>query len=457
LANDTAEGDDEADQAGSTSTIGRRRFLALVLPVVVPIRQRSGATGTVVRPNERVVDVTTFAGVDPTGSSDSSAGLQRAVDALDPTSGGVLLFPPGANLVVSRTVRLPAWETEDKPHYQLRLTGYGARVLTRGDNAILSRTASGAAERDADRMARRISGGAGWKIEGLTFSGDMVPGSTALQLDSMLGLLLENVSFEGLDVGADLRWCLNTLFLTCRFTNCRTYGYRLGTVEKAGLNYSSNACGEIRSRHFCRAGQRACVFVHQSSEYVSTAGIFEGDDPEKTIEVQFNGHSTSYGAHIADAHIEHIPRQSFLHAVVAGNVVVERAFPQSASTRPYALVDATGARGGQTVIVRDLHHAPESLRMKGEATNAALFYFQNAHLPDWTDPKNWIDGVRPLTVWQDRFNDPAGGGGPWRAVAADQLRPANPYQLPGPAADAASTQALANELRNALVRYGLAR
>ncbi len=53
------------------------------------------------RASARVIDVTTVSGVDPTGASDSSAGFQSALSALQALGGGELYVPPGL-YVISR-------------------------------------------------------------------------------------------------------------------------------------------------------------------------------------------------------------------------------------------------------------------------------------------------------------------------------------------------------------------
>jgi len=136
--------------------------------------------GTDVKVTTAQIKATSYSGVDPTGATDSTAGLQAAIDAT-PT-GGTLIIPTGT----------------------YKLIGSGNRILNRttairiiGDGLpILSIDSSVPSTRDIIRFAPSVADSTGWQISWISIYGGF--GRHAIYLDC--------------SGGASAGWIANSLF-----------------------------------------------------------------------------------------------------------------------------------------------------------------------------------------------------------------------------------------------------
>lgn len=407
---------------------------------------------------EPLVPVTCF-GAMPNDTVSDSAEIQCAVNWMHAnTSGGTLVFPPGT-YEITASIDLPValnarWDGEAK----LTLYGPGARLVVHPTVTAIRRITT-ACTQLLDNVAYL------WRLDGLSFVG---PGSAYAPYDPLMPevhphpmvdplhpqgltrgaelhaihtLEVVNCSFTSLDVGLDLRFCLNAQIHDNIFAVNGRYGLVLGappiqeetescpqgtTVKNSygcnGAHFSGNEmygacvlacpppvtcpCDEAKVSH-------ALVYVRSADSLSVHDSIFEG-------EFRFGiliGAGREQNTTITNSWFEGNPKHAFIRHQDVGQLVVDR--PQVTSTSGL-FVDASDAGWADqystlSVMIRDAPSLGACSSPPGTpgCTNRPLFATRHGdswlYYHWWTfdrvgegldfhDSTFWKGGFKPITL-----------------------------------------------------------
>ena len=238
---------------GRKVDISRRSVLNVGLSGVVASTSTNPIPATALSQSV-IADPTEFPGIDPRGTSDSHAGLQRAMDQVPP--GGVFEIPPG-NYLVSGTLR-----NRDRA---IHIVGYGATLIQSGDNPTLllarpwrdtqrvvsinqgSITVSDGNATPCVRLD--LSAVPSWPVGSVVkvFSDDEIPGARpgTANRASRRGQFLSVHSIDG------TRVTLAGSLIDPLINNVRVSRLSEGTVTISGLTLSSNRSARPSARELC--------------------------------------------------------------------------------------------------------------------------------------------------------------------------------------------------------------
>lgn len=359
------------------------------------------------------VDVKAHYGAVGDGVADDTAAIQAAVDSLN-LAGGTVFFPPGTYLISSPGIVIPA----DNPVAPgtgrtdvgngLRLTGYGAFLMTTDATSILSREMPAQYSPGAVAASRLLI-----TVEGLRFLGDGTAGQVGLDLIASYGARIVDCYAISLDVGFRLTFCLMAHVQNCLAMGCLSYGFQArsgagvftgGTVDNSGSNHTVfESCQD-------QSALLAAYHIRASSGVRLVDCIAEGGaTPDYAVDFAANSSSVK-AFEVKNMHVEYAPSEAILKIQmdVGGTAIVDQLW---CSVQNLVFIDATNA-AASTIIVRNIPWWPSGSQFKhGSATpyghpvwifqgGVGQIYGSNA---DIRTTASWVDAIVPVYIYIDQY------------------------------------------------------
>lgn len=364
----------------------------------------------------RIYNVLDYDGVDPTGLTDSTVGIQAAVDDAALT-GGILFFPPGLYLV-SASIILPGAPAGLK---RLLVSGYGATITTTAAISMMKRNFP-TDMTDAVNMLNYQ-----FHFEGLNFLGNSTTGQVGLDLVGTYGATLRDMWYEDCDTGQRLTFCLEAKVESCLEKRCVSYGFhaRSGNGLWSGAsipNSGSNHTAYRSCRSYGRTGELAQFYAQGCSGMTWDNVITEGENPVNGILIDDEASTVSKYHRITNHHSENTPSGTVIRAKIMGVLQIDGLWHQT----DCLMIDATDSNASSVIDVSHLPWTPATPAYKGGGT--WLFsYSGSGGTDDPTAAARWDGavptvhsvGVRPsvagtelhtATVRAPAFTVPTSGG-----------------------------------------------
>jgi hypothetical protein len=246
-----------------------------------------------------------FFGAVGDGVTDDSGAIQSALNA-SAAIGIKVKFSYGRTYFVSSSLNIPKNLTNTGR--TILIEGYGARIKTDRAITIFNRTV-------ADNTEANIVIKESVVIKGLEFKGSGLAGQVGIFLAATYGAVIEDCYFDGLDVAADLAFCLMARINKCFATNCITDNFVLRTGDGlwAGGTTANSQCNHTLISQ-CRVYGKLGAFSHfrvMASSGVKIEGcISEGADPQYAIYYNVQNVTVVKDFTIERTHIENSPTKA---------------------------------------------------------------------------------------------------------------------------------------------------
>lgn len=325
------------------------------------------------------------------------AAAQLAVNSLDSTYGGTVLFPTG-KYKISQPIKLSEGNGGGVATFRTIIRGEGgAYLLASTAIDIIQRVWQGAST-DAAYVgvtvpSQRIAQANNWEISGLYFRGPSASvagdGSHAINIDCTYNLSLHHLYVEGFDTGIENNFGLMTSLEFSQFRNSETADF----VGKRILDsFATNSFMARRNRHQSDQQSAAAIRIWGGSGAKIQDSIFEAYSPRITIDADALGYSTATDVTIRGIHLEsdyaYSPPYTFAHVATGGRAIIDDIFPQEGDDDgPLTLVDASDIiGGGASVLVSNVSNIPSYLRFRGLAYTGIGWQMRNVGTIDWNSP-----------------------------------------------------------------------
>jgi pectate lyase-like protein len=301
------------------------------------------------------------------GTTNDTAAIQSAVDAMA-TTGGTLLFPPGTYLVATPGIVLPG--NPGTVRY-MHILGHGATITATTAISMMKRALPTDMTDAVNRHNMRF------KIEGLRFLGNSTTGQVGLDMVSTYGLVVKNCDFDSCDVGFRQTFCLMSKTEECFDKTCKTYGFeaRSGNGLWTGATQAltpSNLAVFKSCRSYGAVAATAQFYIHGSANVRLEDCITEGNNPVNAIYHDDEGSTTTKFFSVKNHHSENTPSASVIRSLSMGRVEIDALWHQTSGI----MIDASGSSSSAFFHITNLPHIPGTF--KSPATMQWLFDFPGA-------------------------------------------------------------------------------
>ena len=335
------------------------------------------------------------------GTTDDSAAIQAAVDAIGVDGGGILYFPGPGTYAIETAITLTDKWTGNANHYQIIGSGLPVIKATANIDAIILKDFDGGPTNggtDSD-TAPAID------ITGLRFTGNSFAGQCAIKLQrARHGTISHCVTTTNLDYGIWLGFCLEYQVDLCQLS-AKENALRVGYSDFAGADAGDSNSNVFSARNVRFLGNGdATGGTGGSSAFIKTASgatlincVFEGAYPSR-YDIEYdseNSTSAQAGFDLVSPHFEHGGTVYGLACIGVGSGTQATTFRVSNVDDFVENIPLChsffSASTGSTILFEGLRHFYSGMFEDDNYTAGVKWIFINA-CNDTTDATYWESG-----------------------------------------------------------------
>lgn len=307
-----------------------------------------------------------------------------------------------------------AWDTSGGPGLVLPIVPPTPHTLyeIKGDrNAVWSTTSAHGLITDpvpantaaiAPRMNRKL------KIQGIRFLGSTLAGQTGVSVIGSYGTVIEDCTFQNLEDGLDLIFCLMGSVRDCFGLQNVRHAFRARSGvgvwgDATDSNSGSNHTVFRDCRDYARAGALSQFYIFGSSGVVLQDCITEGGNPVNGVYFDANGSPTVKSFTVRNLHHENVSTQAAVRiaSMLGGHVRLEDIWTGNAQV----VVDASGCGTSAVLFATLPYFVPGSTPFKGDAAGCCWVFGYGMGNNNPRNSALWVGGIVPTSIAAHRFSD----------------------------------------------------